>query len=104
MNLLRSRRTPIQIKITTYAEVLDFQIDKRDKVKEIFDRVCNAISVREKWFFGLAVEENDSIMWLKSNKELLRQRVQKDSNGVVQVKFLVKVLPLFITKNIFLKS
>ena len=44
MNLLRSRRTPIQIKITTYAEVLDFQIDKRDKVKEIFDRVCNAIS------------------------------------------------------------
>ena len=46
MNLLRSRRTPIQIKITTYAEVLDFQIDKRDKVKEIFDRVCNAISVR----------------------------------------------------------
>jgi len=46
---------------------------------------------REKWFFGLAVEENDSIIWLKSNKELLRQRVQKDSNGVVQVKFLVKV-------------
>ena len=52
---------------------------------------------REKWFFGLAVEENDSIFWLKSNKELLRQRVQKDTNGVVQVKFLVKV---FIhTKN-----
>ena len=46
---------------------------------------------REKWFFGLAVEENDSIIWLKSNKELLRQRVQKDANGVVQVKFLVKV-------------
>ena len=46
---------------------------------------------REKWFFGLAIEENDSIIWLKSNKELLRQRVQKDANGVVQVKFLVKV-------------
>jgi len=104
MNLLRSRRTPIQIKITTYAEVLDFQIDKRDKVKEIFDRVCNAISVREKWFFGLAVEENDSIIWLKSNKELLRQRVQKDANGVVQVKFLVKFYPESIDDELVLPN
>ena len=57
--LFRSRRHPVQVKVTTQAEVLDFQVYSRDKVKDIFDRVCNAISVREKWFFGLAVETNE---------------------------------------------
>ena len=61
--LFRSRRHPVQVKVTTHAEVLDFQVYSRDKVKDIFDRVCNAISVREKWFFGLAVETNEGFFY-----------------------------------------
>ena len=46
MNIFRSRRAPIQIKVSTYAEELDFTIHSKEKVKDIFERVCNAISVR----------------------------------------------------------
>ena len=66
----------------------------KDKVKDIFDRVCNAISVREKWFFGLPVETNEGLIWLKNNKELLRQPIQPE-NGIIHIKFLVKVSFIF---------
>ena len=52
----------------------------------------------------MAIEENDSIVWLKSNKELLRQRVQKDANGVVQVKFLVKVFIGYLLQKMLIFS
>ena len=72
----------------------------KDKVKDIFDRVCNAISVREKWFFGLAVETNEGLIWLKNNKELLRQPIQPE-NGIIHIKFLVKVSFILICENLF---
>ena len=46
MNFFRTRRQAIQIRVSTYAEELDFQIHSKEKVKDIFERVCNAISVR----------------------------------------------------------
>merc|ERR1711935_1032408 len=101
--LFRSRRHPVQVKVTTQAEVLDFQVYSRDKVKDIFDRVCNAISVREKWFFGLAVETNEGLVWLKHNKELMRQPIQTE-NGAVHIKLLVKYYPESVEDELVLPN
>ena len=69
MNFFRSRRTPLNIRIRTLAEILEFPVDPKARVQEVFEKVCNAISVRETWFFGLAAEvANDELVWLKSDK------------------------------------
>ena len=95
MNFFRSRRTPLNIRITTQAEVLEFPIDPKARVREVFEKVCNAISVRETWFFGLATDINGENIWLKSDKELrheLKCKIAKESpDQIISVRFIVKV-------------
>lgn len=105
MNFFRTRRQAIQIRVSTYAEELDFQIHSKEKVKDIFERVCNAISVREKWFFGLGIDTSDGITWLKTNKELLRQiPTSLESSGTILIRFLVKFYPESIEEELVLPN
>jgi len=80
----------------TNAEVLEFPIDQKARVREVFEKVCNAISVRETWFFGLAADfGNSDIIWLKSDKELrheLKGKISKEKpDEIINIRFMVKV-------------
>lgn len=114
MNFFKSRRNPINLRIATLAEILEFPSDPKARIREVFERVCHAISVRETWFFGLALlESNGDYVWLKSDKELrheLKAHLNKDDpDQMVSVYFLVKYFPenvveelvLPVTQNLF---
>jgi hypothetical protein len=53
------------------------------------------VSVRETWFFGLAAEFGDELVWLKSDKELRQEvkvKISKDNpDQIIPLQFLVKV-------------
>ena len=54
-------RSTLNLTVKTYAqEEVSFPADPKKKVREIFDKVCNLLSVRETWFFGLTFLVSDT--------------------------------------------
>lgn len=47
---------------------------------ELFEQVCRAFGLREEWYFGLQYEDTKgNISWLKKEKKVIDQNIDKDS-------------------------
>lgn len=58
---------------------------------ELFEQVCRAFGLREEWFFGLQYEDTKgNICWLKKEKKVVDQNVNKDSCVLM---FIAKFFP-----------
>lgn len=113
MNFFKSRRARVNLSVTTLAETVNFPADPKKRVREIFDKVCHMLSVREVWFFGLALLDEGEKVWLKVDKEIrqeLKKQMNKDKpNEPIIIHFLVKFYPetvvdelvLPLTQNLF---
>uniref|UniRef100_A0A671XMK9 NF2, moesin-ezrin-radixin like (MERLIN) tumor suppressor n=1 Tax=Sparus aurata TaxID=8175 RepID=A0A671XMK9_SPAAU len=61
------------------------------KGKDLFDRVCRTLGLRETWFFGLRYNIKDTAAWLKMEKRVLDQEVPKEEP--ITLHFLAKFYP-----------
>lgn len=58
---------------------------------ELFEQVCRAFGLREEWFFGLQYEDTKgNICWLKKEKKVIDQNVNKESCVLM---FIAKFFP-----------
>ena len=58
MNFFKSRRNPINLRIATLAEILEFPSDPKARIREVFERVCHAISGSDEMIFVIAITVN----------------------------------------------
>lgn len=49
---------------------MTFSLQVKWKGKDLFDRVCRTIGLRETWFFGLQYNVKDTVAWLKMDKKV----------------------------------
>lgn len=48
--------------------------------EQLFEQVCRAFGLREEWYFGLQYEDlKGNICWLKKDKKVIDQNVNKES-------------------------
>jgi merlin len=58
----------------------------------LFEQVCRAFGLREEWYFGLQYEDTKGIVcWLKKEKKVIDQNIDKDSQVVFM--FIAKFFP-----------
>lgn len=58
---------------------------------ELFEQVCRAFGLREEWYFGLQYEDiKGNICWLKKEKKVIDQNINKDSCILM---FIAKFFP-----------
>jgi len=83
---------PVNVRVTTMDAELEFAIQPNTTGKQLFDQVVKTIGLREIWFFGLQYTDSKGFTtWLKLNKKVLSQDVQKESP--LQFKFRGKFYP-----------
>lgn len=97
----------MNLTVKTYAqEEVSFPADPKKKVREIFDKVCNLLSVRETWFFGLTFLDEGEKNWLRVDKEIrteLKKQINKNKpNESIVIFFCVKFYPEKVTEEIVL--
>ena len=80
------------VNIYTLENNMSLIIKCKDNGRVLFDMVCNALGIREVWFFGLAfLDEHNISSWLHLDKRILDQCVCKSS--VLEFSFRVKFYP-----------
>lgn len=48
--------------------------------EQLFEQVCRAFGLREEWYFGLQYEDTKgNICWLKKEKKVIDQNINKDA-------------------------
>ncbi|KAL5477303.1 hypothetical protein EMCRGX_G024083 [Ephydatia muelleri] len=85
----------INVRVTTVDAVLEFPIEAKASGKQLFEQVTRTIGVREAWYFGLQYVDNKGyISWLRFDKKVVDQHVQKDPHDdVYPFKFKAKFFP-----------
>ncbi|CAF5203594.1 unnamed protein product [Rotaria magnacalcarata] len=69
--------------------------------KQLLDQVARSIYLREVWYFGLEYTDTKSFnRWLKHEKPVLSQNVQKDQAQVLQFRFLVRFYPEDVSEEL----
>lgn len=89
----------VNAKVTTMDVELVFEIQNSTIGKQLFDQVVQSIELKERWFFGLQYTDRKGYLtWLKFDKKVLGQDMQKESQ--LQFQFRVKFYPEDVTKEL----
>uniref|UniRef100_A0A4D5R907 Moesin/ezrin/radixin homolog 1 n=1 Tax=Scolopendra viridis TaxID=118503 RepID=A0A4D5R907_SCOVI len=90
---------PVNVRVTTMDAEMEFAIQPNTTGKQLFDQVVKTIGLREIWFFGLQYTDSKGYTtWLKLNKKVLNQDVQKETP--LQFKFRAKFYPEDVAEEI----
>ncbi|XP_025831027.1 merlin [Agrilus planipennis] len=82
------------VKVCTLDAELEFNLEWRATGRDLFDLVCRTIGLRETWYFGLQYEDSKGfISWLKLDKKVQDQSIQKDPQTSTSFMFLAKFYP-----------
>ncbi|EFA04811.1 Moesin/ezrin/radixin homolog 2-like Protein [Tribolium castaneum] len=82
------------VKVCTLDAELEFNLQWRATGRDLFELVCRTIGLRETWYFGLQYEDSKGfINWLKLDKKVQDQSIQKDPHSTVSFMFFAKFYP-----------
>ncbi|CAF3786043.1 unnamed protein product [Rotaria sordida] len=85
------------VHVTSVEFEFDFSIDPNTTGKQLLDQVAKNVGIREIWYFGLRFTDSKNVTcWLRPDKKILSQDVQKEQKNeleVVQFVFLVRFFP-----------
>ncbi|KRT83875.1 FERM domain containing protein [Oryctes borbonicus] len=82
------------VKVCTLDAELEFNLEWKATGRALFDLVCRTIGLRETWYFGLQYEDSKGfISWLKLDKKVQDQNIQKDHHSTASFMFLAKFCP-----------
>ncbi|XP_017787144.1 PREDICTED: merlin [Nicrophorus vespilloides] len=82
------------VKVCSLDAELEFNLEWRATGRDLFDLVCRTIGLRETWYFGLQYEDSKGfISWLKLDKKVQNQSIQKDNQSSATFMFLGKFYP-----------
>lgn len=97
----------ITVHIQTLDVDMEFSVPHRATGKEIFEKVCNTMGLRETWYFGLGQSTKAGLVWIQDEKRIIDQVYISDDKPA-QFNLLVKFYPLDvndliqdITKHLF---
>uniref|UniRef100_A0A671XPG9 NF2, moesin-ezrin-radixin like (MERLIN) tumor suppressor n=1 Tax=Sparus aurata TaxID=8175 RepID=A0A671XPG9_SPAAU len=90
-SLMRKQARNFNVRICTMESDMEFSCEVKWKGKDLFDRVCRTLGLRETWFFGLRYNIKDTAAWLKMEKRVLDQEVPKEEP--ITLHFLAKFYP-----------
>ncbi|XP_062398660.1 NF2, moesin-ezrin-radixin like (MERLIN) tumor suppressor a isoform X2 [Sardina pilchardus] len=91
LSLRRKQPKTFNVQIATMDADMEFSCEVKWKGKDLFDRVCRTIGLRETWFFGLQYSVKDSVAWLKMDKKVLDHDMPKEEP--IMLYFLAKFYP-----------
>ncbi|XP_041955936.1 NF2, moesin-ezrin-radixin like (MERLIN) tumor suppressor a isoform X2 [Alosa alosa] len=91
LSLRRKQAKTFNVQIATMDADMEFSCEVKWKGKDLFDRVCRTIGLRETWFFGLQYSVKDSVAWLKMDKKVLDHDMPKEEP--IMLYFLAKFYP-----------
>ncbi|CAF1448495.1 unnamed protein product [Rotaria sp. Silwood1] len=92
---------PFNVHVTSVEFEFDFTLDQNSIGKQLFDQVAKNIGLREIWFFGLRyIDSKNVTCWLKLDKKILSQDIQRDNKQVVQFEFLVRFFPEDVSEEL----
>ncbi|CAM4810288.1 unnamed protein product [Rotaria magnacalcarata] len=92
---------PFRVCVTTVESEYNFIMDPAATGKQLLDQVARSIYLREVWYFGLEYTDTKSFnRWLKHEKPVLSQNVQKDQAQVLQFRFLVRFYPEDVSEEL----
>ncbi|KAK9884192.1 hypothetical protein WA026_005145 [Henosepilachna vigintioctopunctata] len=82
------------VKVCTLDAELEFNLEWRATGRDLFELVCRTTGIRETWYFGLQYEDSKGfISWLKLDKKVQDQSIQKDQHSTASFMFLAKFYP-----------
>lgn len=82
------------VKVCTLDAELEFNLEWRATGRDLFELVCRTTGIRETWYFGLQYEDSKGfISWLKLDKKVHDQSIQKDHQSTTTFMFLAKFYP-----------
>ncbi|XP_022902705.1 merlin [Onthophagus taurus] len=82
------------VKVCSLDAELEFNLEWKATGRELFDLVCRTIGLRETWYFGLQYEDSKGLIsWLKLDKKVQYQSIQKDDQKTASFMFLAKFYP-----------
>ncbi|XP_012671441.1 neurofibromin 2a (merlin) isoform X1 [Clupea harengus] len=90
-SLRRKQAKTFNVQIATMDADMEFSCEVKWKGKDLFDRVCRTIGLRETWFFGLQYNVKDTVAWLKMDKKVLDHDIPKEEP--ILLYFLAKFYP-----------
>ncbi|XP_063051615.1 NF2, moesin-ezrin-radixin like (MERLIN) tumor suppressor a isoform X2 [Engraulis encrasicolus] len=91
-SLRRKQAKTFNVQIATMDADMEFSCEVKWKGKDLFDRVCRTMGLRETWFFGLQYAVKDTVAWLKMDKKVLDHDIPKEEPIVLY--FLAKFYPV----------
>ncbi|KAL2092266.1 hypothetical protein ACEWY4_012064 [Coilia grayii] len=90
-SLRKKQAKTFNVQIATMDADMEFSCEVKWKGKDLFERVCRTIGLRETWFFGLQYAVKDTVAWLKMDKKVLDHDIPKEEPIVLY--FLAKFYP-----------
>jgi len=79
--LVMEGRRRLNVVLDTFDGRLHFTVFSKTKGKELFDKACETLELREVWFLGVAGAKFDgSEIWLEMDREIVSQRFRKNGD------------------------
>uniref|UniRef100_A0A915KCU6 Moesin/ezrin/radixin homolog 1 n=1 Tax=Romanomermis culicivorax TaxID=13658 RepID=A0A915KCU6_ROMCU len=90
----------VAVRVTTMDAELEFNLDRNNRGRDLFDLVCRTIGLREVWYFGLQfMSAKGNYEWLDINRKVLKQNAKKHENGY-HFYLLVKFFPEDVSEEL----
>ncbi|CAF2879510.1 unnamed protein product [Rotaria sp. Silwood2] len=89
------------VHVTSVENEFEFSIEPNATGKQLFDQIAKNLGLREIWFFGLRYTDSKNVTcWLRLDKKILSQDVQRDASQTVQFEFLVRFYPEDVSEEL----
>ncbi|CAH8871825.1 unnamed protein product [Trichobilharzia szidati] len=89
----------VPVTVVTMDAQLEFCLKSNASGRQLLSQVCNALGIREMWYFGLQYSDHENrLTWVKTDKKI--PLTQKDKDGRYRFCFKVKYYPEEVSEEL----